>query len=134
MNQENIRHFCVVVPWPHRYLSPNSRINWAAKAQIVQKARMTSRVLAKQLFGEQDPAEPIDERINVQLVLHPRDRRRRDEDNIIASMKAYLDGIADAMGVNDAFFHFKELEHSYIKKTPEIEVWLTWNEGGENGQ
>jgi len=32
------------------------------------------------------------------------DKRRRDDDNIIASMKAARDGIADAFGIDDHRF------------------------------
>lgn len=120
--------FVVVVPWPHRYLSPNSRINWQAKAQISRRARLTAKLLAKERFGCGNQAAPIDDYIEVQLIAHPRDKRKRDEDNIIASMKATLDGIADALCVNDASFHFKELEFAETKRPPDIEVWLTWKE------
>ena len=34
----------------------------------------------------------------------PPDHRRRDLDNIIASMKAANDGIADALGIDDSRF------------------------------
>jgi len=34
----------------------------------------------------------------------PPDKRRRDRDNLIASMKAATDGIADALGIDDANF------------------------------
>lgn len=34
----------------------------------------------------------------------PPDSRRRDLDGFIASMKPYLDGIADAIGINDRAF------------------------------
>jgi crossover junction endodeoxyribonuclease RusA len=38
----------------------------------------------------------------VHLHFVPPDRRRRDLDNLIASMKAGLDGLADALGVDDS--------------------------------
>lgn len=34
----------------------------------------------------------------------PPDRRRRDMDNLLASCKGLLDGIADALGVDDSRF------------------------------
>lgn len=34
----------------------------------------------------------------------PPDNRRRDRDNLIASMKAATDGIADALGIDDSKF------------------------------
>ena len=122
------KQLVVVVPWPHRYLSPNSRVLWQAKAQVSRNARLTANWLAKELFGCGNQAHPINDLINIRLVAHPLTRHKRDEDNIIASMKPYLDGIADAIGVNDASFHFQELEMSTTKRPAEIEVWLTWKE------
>lgn len=40
----------------------------------------------------------------VHLVFVPPDRRNRDADNMLASMKAGLDGMADAMKVDDSKF------------------------------
>ena len=122
------KQLVVVVPWPHRYLSPNSRVIWQTKYQVSRRARLTSRLLTLERMGCGNKAYPIDDYIEVQLVAHPRDKRKRDEDNIIASMKATLDGIADALGVNDASFHFRELQMAETKRPPEIEVWLTWKE------
>ncbi len=121
---------CVIVPWPHPYLSPNSRINWRLKAEVISRARMQAYGLTRSIISQKEhfSANPANGRINVKFITHPRDKRARDEDNIIASMKGCLDGIADAMKVNDAFFHFKEIDVSYTKRPPEIEVWLTWEE------
>jgi crossover junction endodeoxyribonuclease RusA len=40
--------------------------------------------------------------LRVSLDFRPPDRRRRDLDNLLASMKAGLDGLADALGVDDS--------------------------------
>ena len=122
------KQLVVVLPWPHRYLSPNSRVMWQAKYQVSSKARNLARLLTLELFGCGNSALPIDNAINIQLIAHAYDKRSRDEDNIIASMKPYLDGISDAIGVNDAAFHFRELQFGQTKRPAEIEVWLTWKE------
>ena len=122
------KQLVVVVPWPHRYLSPNSRVLWQAKYQVSHKARNLARLLTLELIGCGNIAKPVDDLINIQLIAHAYDRRSRDEDNLIASMKPYLDGIADAIGVNDASFHFRELQFGPTKRPAEIEVWLTWKE------
>ena len=46
-------------------------------------------------------------RIPLSIIFHKGDRRRRDQDNLIASMKASLDGVADALGVDDNLFDIK---------------------------
>jgi crossover junction endodeoxyribonuclease RusA len=38
------------------------------------------------------------------VTFQPPDKRRRDRDNLQASLKAHFDGIADALGVNDSLF------------------------------
>jgi crossover junction endodeoxyribonuclease RusA len=37
-------------------------------------------------------------------MFHPPDRRRWDLDNMLASVKSGLDGLADAIGVDDSFW------------------------------
>lgn len=43
-------------------------------------------------------------RVSLRLLFVPPDRRRRDDDNLIASFKPYRDGISDALGIDDAHF------------------------------
>ena len=125
MNQKKL---VITVPWAHRYLSPNARVIWQLKHRMAKQARQTARLLTFVKVGCGFKAKPVDDVIEVSLIAHPCDRRKRDEDNIIASMKSTLDGIADALGVNDAAFHFKELKFSDTRKPPEVEVWLSWKE------
>ena len=42
--------------------------------------------------------------IRMTITFVPPDRRHRDDDNMIASLKSARDGIADALGVNDRRF------------------------------
>ena len=42
--------------------------------------------------------------IVVSMMFHPKQNRQRDLDNCQAMMKAALDGIAQALGVNDSMF------------------------------
>lgn len=44
----------------------------------------------------------IPERIKVTAVFFPPDNRRRDIDGMLSSIKSYLDGIADVIGVDDS--------------------------------
>ena len=38
------------------------------------------------------------------FTFHPPDKRKRDVDNVIASLKALIDGLADAWGIDDSEF------------------------------
>jgi hypothetical protein len=42
--------------------------------------------------------------INVWIEGFPADRRRRDADGLLSSMKAALDGIAESLGIDDSRF------------------------------
>lgn len=97
------------LPWPSKDLSPNARCHWAVKARAVKKARHEAMWLA-QAF------EAPDGDLNVSLTFAPPDRRRYDDDNLIARMKAGMDGIADALGVDDSKFRLgKPLRAEPIK-------------------
>ena len=50
-------------------------------------------------------------KVDIQCEFCTPDRRARDEDNLVATMKAGFDGIADRLGINDRKFH--HLEHQY---------------------
>jgi Holliday junction resolvase RusA-like endonuclease len=95
------------LPWPSRHLSPNARLHWAQRHKAVKAARAEAFVLAKQALADhqwQPPRElsrPITFTVSL---LPPANGRRRDFDNAIASLKPLLDGLADAMAVNDHLF------------------------------
>lgn len=89
----------VTLPWPNRILSPNARAHWAVLSKAKRKARVDAYWLAKAERPGVPSAAPL-----VSLDFLPPDNRRRDLDNLIASMKAALDGIAEAMGCDDHTF------------------------------
>ena len=89
----------VSLPWPDKSLHPNARSHGAVKSRATKAARTQAYGLAHMGMGEL-PEGPI----AVRIVFHPPDKRGRDLDNMLASCKAYLDGISDAYGVNDARF------------------------------
>ena len=91
----------VVLPWPPRVLSPNSRPpHWAVLAQAKRAYRLACHAEARAAGWRNGAVAPTD-RLHVRLVFVPPDRRRRDMDNLIAAMKSGLDGLADALGVDD---------------------------------
>lgn len=87
----------VTLPWPPASLSPNARLHWASAARAKRAYREQCYWRAKVAFTRIDA-----ESVAVKIEFHPPDRRRRDLDNCIASMKSGLDGIADAIGVDDS--------------------------------
>lgn len=95
----------ITLGWPPKALSPNARTNWAARARIVKAYRQACAWQAlEQTTPEQREALRSADRLRVHLTFVPPDRRLRDADNCIAAAKAGLDGLADALGVNDRRF------------------------------
>jgi len=91
------------LPYPHKSLWPNGRAHWGTKADQTRKHRAWAFHAAK-------AALPVcfkhnGERIPVRLTVSGKKTGALpDADNCLASCKAYFDGIADALGVNDSLF------------------------------
>jgi crossover junction endodeoxyribonuclease RusA len=86
-------------PWPARELSPNARGHWsrAARAKRHQRALWASLAHQAGLGG----VRGLGMAWEVHLAFAAPCRRARDLDNLLAACKAGLDGLADAMGVDD---------------------------------
>jgi crossover junction endodeoxyribonuclease RusA len=83
------------LPYSTPPLTLNGRQHWATKARAVKEVRSTTATLARVL------RIPACERIHVTLHYIPRDGRRRDQDNIVATLKPCIDGLVDAGIVPD---------------------------------
>lgn len=91
----------LTLPWPPRLLSPNARpAHWSALARAKKLYRAACATQAR-MQGAAALAGPP-ESLAVHLRFVPPDRRRRDIDNLIASAKAGLDGLADVLQVDDS--------------------------------
>jgi crossover junction endodeoxyribonuclease RusA len=108
----------IVFPWFPKELSPNARIFWAQKAAIAKVYRKAWYVLALRVRERVDPAAPI----ALTVTFHPPDRRPRDLDNCIASIKSGMDGLADALGVNDRLFVTRYALSSEIAGTVVVQL------------
>jgi crossover junction endodeoxyribonuclease RusA len=89
----------ITLPWPDKALSPNARVHWAAAAKKKSKARNDGYYAACEAMAFRlHWAESIEYRVTA----HPKDYRRRDQDNLLASLKSYCDGIADCIRIDDS--------------------------------
>jgi len=99
----------VKLPWPPKELSPNSTLHWSKTAKKKKEYRTACWALA---LESKLKAPEGDGKIEIEITFYPPDKRHRDADNMVASIKAGLDGIADALRVNDKrflpVFKFKE--------------------------
>lgn len=93
----------VELPWPSRVLSPNGRAHWRELAKAKKQYRLIAFVMARKC-GVLGGMVKGDQRLRLTLTFHPAVKRDRDIDNLLASMKAGLDGLADALMVDDCQF------------------------------
>jgi crossover junction endodeoxyribonuclease RusA len=89
----------IMLPWPPKELSPNARQHWASLARAKRAYRAACAWQAK---AQGVGSLPADARPLVALTFVPPDRRARDRDNMLASMKSGLDGLADVLGCDDS--------------------------------
>lgn len=88
----------ILLPWPSPDLSPNARVHWRTKWKASKAAKETAYYTTLEA-----KVRPCD---RFRLVFCPPDNRARDLDNLIASMKPALDGMAKAWGVDDSAFRW----------------------------
>jgi len=82
--------YTVALPAGYDLLSANDRHDFRAKARIVKQIRADAALMARA------HRLPKLERVRVTAVLHPRDRRHQDSDNVQPTVKACIDGIVVA--------------------------------------
>ena len=98
----------IELPWPHKWLSPNARKHWAAVAPVKARAKADAHLLTQVAMRSNSLSKAHfdgEGRIPMQIRFYPPDKRHRDDDNMIGSIKAARDGIADALGANDRRFN-----------------------------
>lgn len=91
------RRTTIRLPWPHKDLHSNSRAHHMAKHRATAKARSDAHTMAKDAGVGCWPDATI-------LVEYYPPTRRGDPQNVPTALKAYIDGIADAMGCDDRKF------------------------------
>jgi crossover junction endodeoxyribonuclease RusA len=87
------------LPWPHKDLSPNARVHHMRHYKVKKQFLKDCFLLTLASKVEIGPG-----RHRLDLVFYPSNKRRRDRDNLLASMKAGIDGLAAALGVDDSVF------------------------------
>lgn len=88
----------IELPWPPRSLSPNARKHRMAVARDKKRYREDcawSTIAA----GVRRIVAPG---LRVHITFVPPNARTRDRDNMLAAIKAGLDGVADVVGIDDS--------------------------------
>lgn len=89
----------ILLPWFERALHPNARVHHYVLAKKKSEARELAFALASDCTGF------VEAPISVTILVTPPDKRRRDLLDCGSALKAALDGISDAIGVDDRFFY-----------------------------
>jgi crossover junction endodeoxyribonuclease RusA len=114
----------MILPWPARVLHPNARPHWAQRSKAAKKARAEARLLTlacRRVF----PSPLPEGRLHLWLTFYPPDKRKRDDDGLLAAFKASRDGIADALGIDDARFVSHPFLHTETRPGGEVVVRIT---------
>jgi crossover junction endodeoxyribonuclease RusA len=88
------------LPWPSPVLSPNAREHWAVVSRAKANYRNTARILTLQAKVK------VSGPVTLKFGFAAPTARRFDLDNAIARQKSAIDGIADALKVDDSGFQF----------------------------
>lgn len=90
------------LPFPPKELSPNARLHWAAKSRAVKAYRKACWAAALSQGAKKSTAEAI----HCDMTFYTPDKRRYDADGLLARMKSGIDGMADAVGIDDNHWEF----------------------------
>jgi hypothetical protein len=122
----------IEVSLPARVLNPNvPKKHWGALARAKKKARAAAGFAAIEASGN---SRPMWAAATVEATFHLRDSRglNADQDNRIASLKATMDGIADAgVILNDRGLTWKPIQHAVDRKRPRVVIVITPTQGSQ---
>lgn len=93
------------LPWPPRSLHPNARVHWAKRSKEAKICRRLAWGMTL-VAGVRKNDPDIPQALKVTAIFSPPDNRRRDVDGMLSSIKSYLDGIADVIGIDDSKWTF----------------------------
>lgn len=94
--------FTFDLPLPPDELKPNSRSHWRQKAKKTQEYRGETFMIAHGLLVKSGMVnKPMLDKAVVQVEFYHKTSRLQDSDNIIASLKAAIDGLTSAGILND---------------------------------
>lgn len=96
----------ITLPLPHKHLSPNARVHHMAKHRVKATARLLAKLEAVNAMNKASVAMHGEgtwcwKTATVRCLFYFRAERRRDADNLLASMKTYFDGIVDSGLLDD---------------------------------
>ena len=115
----------ITLPWPSAKLNPNRSkgMHWASTSALRKVARSDAFALAfKAMSIREFVRPPATGAVALSITFVQPDRRARDRDNLLAALKPSLDGVADALGINDSQFDPITIRREYGAKPGSVIV------------
>lgn len=110
----------LTLPIPPKAVRPNGRAHCLAKARAVKHCRRLAFLRTRQALGDGEAIQPTG---YTAAFFFP--SRLWDDDNALASLKTYRDGIADAFRMDDRTLRLAALPTMAIEKAkPRVEITL----------
>jgi len=91
----------ITLGWPPKELSPNARVHWSKLASVKKTYRLACAWQTKEQGAK---LNRTDRPVLLEMEFFKPNRRAMDRDNLLARMKAGLDGVCDALGIDDRIF------------------------------
>jgi crossover junction endodeoxyribonuclease RusA len=91
----------VDLPWIPSHLSPNARNHWAKRQRFFRAYKKAAYWL---IYRERNHLRQFR---RFRITFLPPDNHKRDLDNMIASFKAGIDALSDAIGIDDSEFSYE---------------------------
>ena len=106
----------IVLGWPPSDLSPNKRLHWAKVASAKKHYRQACLSVTKEQLIKYGKCNNLPERLVLEMTFIPPDRRSYDRDNLVARMKSGIDGLSDALRINDKRFNtvISTMDQDYV--------------------
>lgn len=114
------------LPVPSRILSPNNRSHWHAVAEAKRKARLAAKIEAARVLADAGIRAPKWGKARMAVTLFHLTARTPDPGNLMASLKAYEDGLQDAgIIANDRNLWPDRPRYQRVARMARIEITVT---------
>lgn len=111
----------IILPFPDMSLSPNRKNgkHWGATKQAKDNRFQYAYYATKEAMAQQVKPAHISA---LEISFIEPDRRKRDLDNMLSSIKQDIDAICKAIGIDDRVFEVVKLQRTYKKDNGQIIV------------
>lgn len=106
------------LPWPPKALSPNSRKDRRHSTKERQRYKSAGWAAALEAGFRNLKFETV----HLRITFNAPDARRRDLDNMLAHIKYALDGISQAIGIDDSRFEYTIRRGEYDRPNGSVDI------------